>query len=129
MKLLKQAKSTSAKVREIYRQYTNEFGKTPTGDLRCNVCDVLVKCDKNFFVESHRKSKLYQDKLVTTSSSQDKQTYIQLDRVEVQGKRSLFNSSSRYPTAYKLNYPALKFLFVEMGKPLPPKTAARTSLA
>ena len=77
MEMPKQAKLTTAKVRKIYRQYPNEFGETPVGDLRCNFCDVLVKCDKRFFVESHRKSKLYQSKMAITSSSQGKQTYIQ----------------------------------------------------
>ena len=73
----KQAKSTTAKVRKICRQYPSKFGKTPAGDLRCNFCDVLVKCN-NFFVEIHQKSnKLHQVKLVKTSSSQGNQ--IQLD--------------------------------------------------
>jgi len=71
----KQAKSSTAKVRKICRQYPNEFEATPAGDLRWKFCDILVKCDKKFFVESHRKSKLHHDKLVTTSSSQGKQTY------------------------------------------------------
>ena len=39
-----QARSTTAKVRKLCRQYLNEFGETPAGDLRCNFCDVLVKC-------------------------------------------------------------------------------------
>ena len=69
----KQAKSSTAKVRKICRQYSNEFGETPAGDLRCNFQVVLVKCDKNFFAESHRKRKLHQAKLVTTSSSRRKQ--------------------------------------------------------
>ena len=38
---------------------------------------VLVKCDKKSYVESHRKSKLHQAILVTTSTSRGKQTYIQ----------------------------------------------------
>ena len=55
--MIKQAKSSTAKVREICRQYPNEFEATPAGDLRCKFCDVLVKCDKKFFAESHRKIK------------------------------------------------------------------------
>ena len=78
MKMPKQAKSTSAKVKEICRQHQNGFGETPVGDLQCNFRHVLVKCDQTFFVESHKKesSKLYQAKVVTTSSSQGEQTYI-----------------------------------------------------
>ena len=72
-----QAKSPTAKVREISRQYPNEFRETPAGSLQCNFCDVLVKCYKKIFVETHQKSKLHQAELVTTSSFSGKQTYIQ----------------------------------------------------
>jgi len=51
----KQAKSLTAKIREISHQYPNEFGAAPSGDLRCNFYDVLVKCDKNFCGESPKK--------------------------------------------------------------------------
>ena len=51
----KQAKSSTAKVRQICQEYPDEFSATPVRDLRCNLCDVLVKCDKKFFVESHQK--------------------------------------------------------------------------
>ena len=56
----KQAKSSSAKVRQICRDFSDEFNATPGGDLRCNFCEVIVKCDKKYFVESHRKSKRHQ---------------------------------------------------------------------
>ena len=55
----KQTKSSAAKVREICRQYQNEFGASPADDLRCHFCNVLDKYDEKFFVKSHRKSKLY----------------------------------------------------------------------
>ena len=77
----KQAKSSTAKVRQICQEYPDEFSATPARDLRCNLCDVLVKYDKKFFVESHRKSKQHQRKLETKSKSQSKQTFLQLDQV------------------------------------------------
>ena len=77
----KQAKSSTAKVRQICQEYPDEFSATPARDLRCNLCDVLVKCDKKFFVESHRKSKQHQRKLETKSKSQSKQTFLQLHQV------------------------------------------------
>jgi len=43
----KLAKSSTVKIREICHQYPNEFGANSSGDLRCNFCDVLVKCGKN----------------------------------------------------------------------------------
>ena len=51
----KQAKSSTAKVRQICLKYANEFSANPVGDLRCNPFDVLVKYNKTFFVESHEK--------------------------------------------------------------------------
>ena len=128
MKIPKQSKSTTAKVRKICCQYPKEFGETPAGDLRCNFCYALIKCDKKFFVKSHRKSKLHQVKLVTTSSSQVKQSYMRLDRANFKEK-----VVSSFPAAdiplRKLNHPALKSLFVAMGKPFPSETAARASVA
>ena len=44
----KQAKFSIAKVRQICREYQDEFLATLAGDLRCNLCDVLVKCTKSF---------------------------------------------------------------------------------
>ena len=124
----KQAKSSTAKVREICRQYPNEFEATPAGDLRCKLCEVLVKCDKKFFAESHRKSKLHQGKLVTTSSSQGKQTYQQLDQANFKEKVVSSFLAADIPL-HKLNHPALKSLFAAMGKSLPSETAARASVA
>ena len=53
----------------------------PARDLRCNLCDVLVKCGKKFFVESHQKSKQHQRKLETKSKSKSKPTFSQLNQV------------------------------------------------
>ena len=54
-RMSKQANSSKAKVRQICQEYPDEFLQTPVGDLRCNLCDVLVKCDKKFFVKSQKK--------------------------------------------------------------------------
>ena len=68
----KQAKSCTVKVRQICQEYSDKFSATATGDLQFNLCDVLVKCDKNFLGESHRKSKLHLGKLEMKSKSQRK---------------------------------------------------------
>ena len=128
MKMPKQAKSISAKIREICRQCPSEFGETLAGDLRCNFSDVLVKSDKKFFVESHRKSKLQQAKLVTTSSFQVKPTYVQLDRANFKEKAVSSFLAADIPL-HNLNHPALKSLFVAMGKPLSFGTGSRASVA
>ena len=43
----KQAKSILSKVGKICREFNNEFSATPGGELRCNLCEVIVKCEKN----------------------------------------------------------------------------------
>ena len=109
----KQAKSSTAKVRQICQEYPDEFLATPARDLRCNLCDVLVKCDKKFFVESHRKSK---------------QTFLQLDQVNFKEQvvSSFFAADI---SLHKLNHPSLKSLFATREKVLPSETAARARVA
>ena len=124
----KQAKSSAAKVRQICQEYPDEFSATPARDLRCNLCDVLVKCHKKFFVESHRKSKQHQRKLETKSKSQSKQTFLQLDQVNFKEQVVSSFLAADIPL-HKLNYPSLKSLFAAMGKVLPSKTAARACVA
>ena len=124
----KQAKSSTAKVRQIFQEHPDEFLATPSRDLRCNLCDVLVKCDKKFFVESHRKSKQHQRKLETKSKSQSKQTFLQLDQVNF--KEQIVSSflAADIPL-HKLNHSSLKSLFATMGKVSPSENAARACVA
>ena len=82
----KQPKSSTPKVRQICSKYPDEFLATPVGDLRYNLCDVLVKCDKKFFVENHRKSKQHQGKLESNNKFQGKQTFLRLDQINFKEK-------------------------------------------
>ena len=124
----KQAKSSTAKVRQICQEYPDEFLATPARDLRCNLCDVLVKCDKKFFVESHRKSKQHQRKLETKSKSQSKQTFLQPDQVNF--KEQVVSSFLAVDIPlHKLNHPSLRSLFATMGKVSSSETAARACVA
>ena len=124
----KQAKSFTAEVRQICHEYLDEFSATSTRDLRCNLCDVLVKCDKKFFVESHRKSKQHQRKLETKSKSQSKQTFLQLYQINFKEQVVSSFLAANIPL-HKLNHPSLKSLFATMGKVLPSETAARACVA
>ena len=124
----KQAKSSIAKVRQTCQEYPDEVLATPAGDLRCNLCDVLVKCDKNFFVESHQKSKQHQGKLETKSKSQSKQTVLHFDQVNFKEQVVSSFLATDIPL-HKLNHPTLKSLFARMGKVLPSETAARACVA
>ena len=120
----KQAKCSTAKVRQICQEYPDEILATSARDLRCNLCDVLVKCHKKFFVESHRKSKQQQRILETKSKSQSKQTFLQLDQVNFKEQVVSSFLAADIPL-HKLNHPFLKSLFATMGKVLPLETAAR----
>ena len=126
--MFKQAKSSTAKVRQLFQEYPDEFSATPARDLRCNLCDVLVKCNKKFFVESHRKSKQHQRKLETKSKSQSKQTFLQLDQVNFKEQVVSSFLAADIPL-HKLNHFSLKSLFATMGKVLPSETAARACVA
>ena len=124
----KQAKSSIAKVRQTCQEYPDEFSATPAGDLRSNFCDVFVKCDKKFFVESHRKSKQHQGKLETKSKSQSKPTFLHFDQVNFKKQVVSLFLAADIPL-HKLNHPSLKSLFARMGKVLPSETAARACVA
>ena len=126
--MTKQAKSSTAKVRQICQEYPDEFSTTPANHLRCNLCDMLVKCDKKLFVKSHRKSKQHQRKLETKSKSQSKQTFLQLDQVNFKEQVVSSFLAADVPI-HKLNHPSLKSLFATMGKVLPSETAARACIA
>ena len=124
----KQAQSSTAKVRQICQEYPDKFSATPVRDLRCNLCDVLIKCDKKFFVESHRKSTQHQRKSETKSKSQSKQTFLQLHQVNF--KEQIVSSLlAANISLHKLNHPSLKSLFATMGTILPSETAARACIA
>ena len=126
--MAKQAKPTTAKVRQICQECPDEFSATPARDLRCNLCDVVVKCDKKFFVESHRKSKQHQRKFETKGKSQSKQTFLQLDQVTFNEQVVSSFLAADIPL-YKLNHPSLKSLFATMEKVLPSETAAQACVA
>ena len=120
----KQAKFSIAEVRQTCQEYPDEFSATPAGDLRCNLCDVLVKYDKKFFVEIHQKSKKHQGKLETKSKCQSKQTFLHFDLVNFKEQVVSSFLAADIPL-YKLNHPSLKSLFARMGKVLLSETAAR----
>ena len=88
----------------------------------------VVKCDKTFFVESHRKSKQHQRKLETKSKSQSKQTFLQLDQVNFKEQVVSSFLAADIPL-HKLNHPSLKSLFATMGKVLPSESVARACVA
>ena len=124
----KQAKSSVAKVGQTCQEYPDEFSASPADDLRCNLCNVLVKCDKKFFVESHRKSKQHQGKLEMKSKSQSKQTFLHFDQVNFKEQVVSSFLAADIPL-HKLNHSSLKSLFARIRKALPSETAVRACVA
>ena len=118
----KQVKSSTAKVRQICQEYSDEFSATFAGDLRRNLCD------KKFFVERHRKSKQHQGKSKTKSKSQSRQTFLQLDQVNFE-EQVVFSFSAADILLHRLNHPSLKFLFATIKKVLPSETAVPAYVA
>ena len=125
--MFKQAKSTTAKVRNyaanIQLIWRNSGWRFTMQFLR-HISEMWLKKS----CRESPKSKLHQAKLVTTSSSQGKHTYIQLDRANFKEKAVSSFLAADIPL-HKLNHFALKSLFVAMGKPLPSETAACASVA
>jgi len=61
----------SSKVQSLLHEYASEFTSTPKGELFRKFCDCLVKSDKRFVVEAHRRSAKHQRGLFhETKSSQ-----------------------------------------------------------
>ena len=124
----KQAKSILSKLGKICRKFNNEFSATPGGELRCDLCEVIVKCEKKYFVESHRKSKRHQARLENQASS-SRQTYIERTTTLNHTEKVVSAFSSADIPLHKLNHPALKSLFSSSENGLPSETAARASVA
>ena len=125
----KQAKSSTAKARQICQEYPDEFSATPARPrLAMQPLRRVSQMRQKVFVESHRKTKQHQRKLETKSKSQKKQTFLQLDQVNF--KEQIVSSflAADIPL-HKLNHPSLKSLFATMGKLLPSGTAARACVA
>ena len=125
----KQAKSSTAKVRQIFQEYPDEFSATPARPrLAMQPLRRVSQMRQKVFVESHQKTKQHQRKLETKSKSQSKQISLQLDQVNF--KEQIVSSflAADIPL-HKLNHPSLKSLFATMGKLLPSGTAARACVA
>ena len=79
-------------------------------------------------MESHRKSKLYQAELQRKSIYQSKRIFSQPDQLNFNKKLVSLCLEAVIPF-YKLNYPALNFLFATREKVLPSESAARAGVA
>ncbi|CAK8685761.1 unnamed protein product, partial [Clavelina lepadiformis] len=99
----------------LMREITSITNYSRESDLRCKFCEVTVKCDKKYFVESHRRSKRHQAGLEQQQASQSMQTFIE----QAPTKKFTDKVVSADIPLHKLNHPALKSLFATTGESLP----------
>jgi len=107
------------------RKYPNEFSATPANNLRCQLCEVDVKYDKTFNVDSHRSTQKHKDGLRRQSEAPttSRQTFIEAPTSFSELVVSSFLAAD-IPLK-KLSHPAIRRLFAEAGKTLPSESAAR----
>ena len=122
-------KQNSLQVWQISSRYSDECLATSPGDLRCNICAVLGKCDKKFFVKNHRKSEHRQAGLQRKTDPKVSKPFCGHIDYTSRKNQSLHLFQAEDIPLHKMNHPALKSLFATTGKVLPPETAAPASVA
>ena len=106
-----------------------EFGKTPIPQLFCNICNCVVKCDKQFLVDNHRRTAKHQKQLPLSSTSPPQsQSFIQLGPKDFTESVTRAFLSADIPLK-KLQNKELKQLFKDIGKTLPSQSACRRKAA
>ena len=124
----KQAKSSTAKVRQICQEYPDKFSATPARDLGCKLCGVLVKCDKKFLWKATEKVSSTKENWRRRVNPKVSKIFLQLDQVNFK-EQVVSSFLAADISLYKLNHPSLKSLFATMGKVLPSETVARACVA
>ncbi|CAK8688417.1 unnamed protein product [Clavelina lepadiformis] len=99
----------TSKVNAVVHKYNSEFKSTPTGELYCRLCDYTVKCEKQFMVESHRKSEKHQRGLARTATNFAENVTRAFLCADI--------------PLHKLTNSHIKTLFHDLGHPLPSETA------
>ena len=86
---------------------------TPRNDLRCSLCSVLGKCEKGFYVESHRKSQRHERVLKRKNSKQAKQVFIKTLSLQFNKKVISAFLATDIPL-HMLNNSSLKFVVLNL---------------
>ena len=121
--------SNLSKINSIIARFPTEFSKTPAPELFCNICNCVVKCDKQFLVDSHRKTAKHQKQLPSSSSQPPQsQSFIQFGRKDFTESVTRAFLSADIPLK-KLRNEELRQMFRDIGKTLPSETACRRKAA
>ena len=114
-----------SKVNSTITRFPAEFGKTPASELFCNICNCVVKCDKQFLVNRHRQTAKHQKQLPSSSTtSPQSQSFIQLISKDFTESVTRAFLSADIPLK-KLQNKELKQLFKDLGKNLPYESSCR----
>ena len=118
-----------SKINSIITRHPTEFGKTLILQLFCNICNFVVKCDKQFLVDNHRRTAKHQKQLPSSSTSPPQsQSFIQL------GPKDFTKSVTRAflsadISLKKLQNKELKQIFKDIGKTLSSESTCRRKAA
>ena len=119
--------SDARKVRSIIKDF-KEFTVTPKDELHCQLCCCIVKHEKRFFVEQHvatLKHRKGVEKANSAGTSDTRQTFISSgEHQDFATKLVQTFASSDIPMA-KVNHPAFRQLFRDLGQSVPSETLCR----
>lgn len=120
----KTAISDSNKVTSFVRQYPDEFAATPKTELYCKLCETIVKHEKTFFVDSHRRSAKHSSKLSSSTTSARQQQFMNPRATNLAEDVARAFLSADIPLN-KLQHPAIRLLFTKMGYSCPSMSSCR----
>ena len=106
------AASQSSKVNRFVRDYLKEFTCTPNTKLYCQLCEVVVRHDKEFLVQSHRKSSKHSVNLERPSTSSSI-------------TQKVLSSASNFTLDVTNENPSIRNLFASMGRLCPSESNCR----
>ena len=117
--------SLGSKINAIVTEFPAEFTKTPIPQLFCNICNCVVKCDKRFHIDCHRKSRKHQKGVQALAvSAPATQSFLKTTSKDFTESVTRAFLSADIPL-YKLQNKELQELFTSIGKQLPSESSCR----
>ena len=122
----KTAKSKVVKTKRYVKQYPQEFSCDPQNDLYCQLCATIIRCDKSFHVEQHRKSTKHQKKIAPVQETLNTQSFIPICQRDFT-KNVVTAFLGDDISLYKLQHASIKKLFhSDLGKHCPSESTCRS---
>ncbi len=105
-------------------EFDKEFTKTPSNDLFCKICGVIVSYKRRSSVLAHRKTAMHNNK---SKLMKGEQSFLDLSNKSFAMRISNAFLCSDIPL-YKLRNPSIKELFNSIGHPIPSETTCRNAM-